>query len=474
MKNICVFLINPPAVEGEDFIREGRCMQSTSSWVTIWPPLTLAILAAITRKYAEVQLLDCIAEKINIQSLLQILDSFHPDIIILSAAFPSIEGDNQTADEIKNKFPKSVILGFGLFFTLLEKESLGYCKSFDAAIIGEPELTYEEFLQRYVEDQQIPHISGLVWKQNGNIEIGPKRQFIEDLDRLPYPARDLLKNELYVLPNTGETFTLVNSARGCFHPCIFCISPLYYGKKIRRHSIEYILEEVESCRRDFNIHNFLFWEEVFTSDKQFCMKLCDEFIRRNLNIKWAATTRADSLDLELLVKMKESNCVLLGLGIESGSERILKNAKKNESMEQVSRAVSLCKKVGIPIMGHFIFGLPGEDDKTIKETINYALKLGLDYIQCYSAVPYPKTELGEMAKSNGWLISDSWSDYDFGGRCIINRDNLSHKNVDRAREKAFRRFYFRLSYLLKQIKNLKSPRRILHALNFVKWIKTSK
>jgi len=472
MKNY-ILLINPPAVEGKDFIREGRCMQSTDSWVAIWPPLTLAIFAAIARKYLDLGIVDCIAEKLNMQALLEKLGDCTPDIIVVNVAFPSIEGDREAAELLKKRYPKALILGFGVFFTLLEKEGLEYCPGFDAVIIGEPEATFEEFLKKYLQSKEIPQIKGLIYKKGDQIVVGQKREFIEDLDILPLPARDLLKNGLYRLPNNAEPFTLVNTARGCYFSCIFCIAPVYYGKKIRRHSVEYIVNEIEYCKKDLALNNFLFWEEVFTFDKDFCMKLCDQFISRNLRIKWAATTRADTLDLEILKKMKESGCILLGLGIESGDDRILKECKKGETTEQVKDAVMLCKKAGIPTMGHFIFGLPGEDRSSAEATIKYALKLGLDYIQCYCAAPYPKTELGQMAKRKNWITSYSWNDYDFGGRSIISTGLLSAQEVTEIKEKAFRKFYFRPRYMAAKIRELRSPRRILNALNFTRWIWSS-
>jgi anaerobic magnesium-protoporphyrin IX monomethyl ester cyclase len=474
MKKLNVSLVNPPPVRGKDFIREGRCMQSADSWAAIWPPITLATLASITRKYGEAQLIDCIAEKIDKKALIERLRDFKPDIVVISAAFPSIDGDREAAYAIKRAFPSALILGFGVFFTLLEEKSLAFCEEFDAAISGEPEATYDVFLQEYMRNSEVPHIEGMIWREKESIKMGQPRELIENLDSLPYPARDLLNNELYVLPDTGEPFTLVNSARGCPYPCIFCIAPAYYGRKVRRHSVDYILDEIQACQMDLQINNFLFWEEMFTMDRDFCMKLCNGIINRELNIKWAATTRADHIDKEILAKMKESHCMLLGLGIESGSEKILKNAKKGETLNSITKAVRLCKEAGIPTMGHFIFGLPGETKETIEKTINFALKLGLNYMQAYCAVPYPKTEFGQMAKKNKWLAPSTWREYDFGGRSIINLDNLSSQDIDRAKGRLFRAFYFRPGYALRQIGKLKSPKRILNALNFLKWMGKSR
>jgi radical SAM superfamily enzyme YgiQ (UPF0313 family) len=123
-------------------------------------------------------------------------------------------------------------------------------------------------------------------------------------------------------------------------------------------------------------------------------------------------------------------------------------------------------------MGHFIFGLPGETEETAQETIRYITTSGIDYMQCYCAVPYPKTPLGEMAKEKGWLVAKRWSDYDFGGRSVMDIKTVSPDDVDRYRRTAFRKFYLRPRYMLRQIKRLSSPRQLLQAAQFAKWTKS--
>jgi radical SAM superfamily enzyme YgiQ (UPF0313 family) len=180
-----------------------------------------------------------------------------------------------------------------------------------------------------------------------------------------------------------------------------------------------------------NIDELLFWEEIFTLDKNRVVALCDAILRSNLSVHWAATTRVDLLDEDTLMAMKKAGCYLLGLGIESGDQAILNTAKKKQTIADVRRAVDLCKKVGIKTMGHFIFGLPGESKETANATIKFMLKLGLDYMQCYCAVPYPKTELGELAKKNSWIQAEKWSQYDFGGNSILHTDTMTPDETGR-------------------------------------------
>lgn len=467
-----LFLINPPTIDGVKYIREGRCMQSVDSWAAIWPPLTLAILATIGRKYGEVRLIDSNVETLSSDETLQEIVAFKPDIVVVNATFPSIDSDALFAKMVKDACGRALVLGFGVFFTLLEETALRDTEGYDVAIIGEPEETFDEFLAMFQDNGKISPLPGLMWRDGKEIKKGEPRPFIQDLDTIPVAARDLIKNERYKLPHNGHAFTLVNVARGCPYLCTFCIANIYYGKKLRHHSIGYVIDEIETCIAQHGIKDFLFWEEIFTLDKAFGIALCDEIMKRGLDISWATTTRADQVSEEILRKMKAAGCELLGLGIESCSQEILDNVKKHETVEQIKQAVVLCKKVGMPTMGHFIFGLPGETEDTARETINFLTTSGIDYMQCYCAVPYPNTPLGDMAKAKGWLVAERWSDYDFGGRSVMDMGTVSPDDVDRYRSTAFRKFYMRPKFMFRQLKVITSLRQLLQAVQFTKWIKT--
>jgi radical SAM superfamily enzyme YgiQ (UPF0313 family) len=466
-----LFFVNPPTIDGEKYIREGRCMQSVDSWAAIWPPLTLAILASIGKKYGEVRMMDCNVESLSSDETLREIVTFEPDIVVANAAFPSIDSDALFAKRVKDACARSIVLGVGVFFTLLDERSLRDAEGYDVAIAGEPEETFDEFLVMFQETGEVSPLPGLLWREGEEIKKGTPRPLIQDLDTIPIASRDLLKNERYTLPHNGHPFTLVNVARGCPYSCSFCIANIYYGKEIRHHSVDYVLNEIETCITEHGIKDFLFWEEIFTLDKAFGTALCNEIMGRGLAISWATTTRADQVNEQILTVMRAAGCELLGLGIESCSQKILDAAQKNETVDQIKQAVELCKKVGMPTMGHFIFGLPGETEQTAQETIRYIITSGIDYMQCYCAVPYPKTPLGRMAEEQGWLVAKRWSDYDFGGRSVMDIKTVSPDDVDRYRRTAFRKFYLRPRYMLRQLKRLSSLRQLLQAAQFAKWMK---
>jgi anaerobic magnesium-protoporphyrin IX monomethyl ester cyclase len=475
MTQLRVALLNPPPYLGEKYIREGRCMQSVDSWATPWPPLSLAILAAQAREAGhQVDLLDANVEDpgFGIPETVARVAGFNPDLVVVNTAFPSIEGDMETAAAIKAACPSARMVGFGLFFTLLDEEAMHACPVVDYGITGEPEATFQALLERLAASKDPAGMRGLLWREGDQVRKGEPRPYIEDLDTLPLPARDLLRGERYRMPHNGRRYTLVNVARGCPYPCTYCIAPFFYGKKHRRHSVAYLMDEMDRCQQELGITGFLFWEEIFTLDRPFVVKLCEAIIERGWDIEWASTTRADRLDPELLRLMRRAGCTLMGLGIETCQQEILDSTGKAITVAAVGEGVRMMRAAGIKVMGHFMVGLPGETDETIDQTIRYAKGLGLDYLQVYAAVPWPKTSFGEQARERGWITANAWSEYDTGGRSIVEVPSISSAQVDRARERLYRAFYLRPGYVARQALGLlRHPRQIKQAVRFLQWIK---
>jgi anaerobic magnesium-protoporphyrin IX monomethyl ester cyclase len=466
------YLLNPSLLGNPRYIREGRCMQKASSWASAWPPISMAILGAIAKAWGEVRLLDGNVEKITLENLLKDIHGFAPKLVVISTGFPSINDDMYAAMKIKEAFPQVNIIAFGVYFTMLGKEGFARHPFLDFAIAGEPEETFSELgAALLLGGNRFDDIAGIIYKSEGGIRQTSPRPLTTDLDRIPHPDRSLLKNKQYRMPHNNHIYTMVNTARGCPYRCTFCIVAGYYGGAVRKHSIRYILDELRECVQRYGTTEFLFWEEAFTLDKKYLMDFCRAIADERLSIKWAATTRAGSLDDEIVYAIKKAGCYLLGLGIESSDREILDRAQKKQTADDVRHAVALCRKHNLATMGHFIFGLPGETKETAEATIRFMLELGLDYMQCYCAVPYPNTALGSEAKKNGWLRAKEWSQYDFGGNSIMCTDTMNCKEVDRFRVKAFRSFYFRPLYILKRLfSDLSILQLVRRAADFSGWM----
>lgn len=469
-----ILIVNPPAWKNRDYIREGRCMQTKSSWAALWMPLSLCYIAAVLRKEGhEIKLIDCIATKMGEREVLRLTMEFNPGMVVLNSAIPSIPGDMKTAESIKRTIPEVLITVVGMYPSLYQHEALSRFPQVDFAIMDEPEWAVAKLASALQKGLPVEDVRGLVFRKNGEIIIGQRQNLSENNpDDLPFPARDLLDNNAYRLPTNGKRFTLLSVGRGCPERCIFCVANVYYGKRFRKREAESVIAEIEECVNKYDITNFLFWGESFTEDPVYGEAICDAIISKNISITWSSTSRVDTLNPVLLGKMKKAGCVLLGLGIESYSQAVLDNARKRTSPKQIDKAVKMVHDAGIKSMGHFIFGLPGDTRESALKTIDFAVK-NLTFAQFYCAIPYPGTELEKIAISKYAVICDDYTRYELT-QSVIGNESLSPKEIKRLRDYAYRKFYFRPGMVLMTLREIESIGALFSVLNFVSWIKPGK
>ncbi len=469
-----ILVLNPPAFRNRDYIREGRCMQTKSSWAALWMPLSLCYITAVLReKGHHVRLIDAIAEKLNIKKLALISESFNPEFIILNTAIPSIEGDMNCASILKKRLPAVKIAVIGMFPTIYESECLVRFSQIDYAVMDEPEWVTSRLTDVIAGNCSPASVKGLIYRIGNDVIVNERQNLAENNpDDLPFPARDLLNNNAYRLPTDGKKFTLLCIARGCPSNCIFCIANIYYGKKFRKRSVENIIQEIEQCINKFDITNFLFWGESFTTDARYGEEICDEIIKKRLKISWSTTSRVDTLNPTLLNKMKEAGCILLGLGIESYEQDVLNIARKGITTSQIDKAVLMTREAGLNTLGHFMFGLPGDTKGSALKSIRFACK-NLTYAQFYAAIPYPKTELGRIAGENNWIEESDYSCFELT-ESVMGNGSLSAKEIKKLRDGAYKKFYFRPKMLLQTMREVTSIASFLSVLNFMNWIMPKK
>lgn len=438
-----VLLVNPPAAEKKRLIREGRCTQESSIWTTLWPPLTLATIAALLEKNGhELRVMDCAASGMDTGQLLDEVIVFGPSLIILSTATASIESDLALIGEAKKALDgRVVIAALGTHVSVLAKECLAQGPALDCVIRNEPELTSLEITSAIALKKSFAGILGLSFRDaSGEIVHNPDRPFIKDLDELPMPAWHLIDRNLYRLPLKGRPFVMINPARGCPYSCTFCTSNIYYGTKLRARSIGSVLKELSYIKNNFKIEDVFFWSDTYTLNKEYVKDLCSEIIKSKLNISWVANSRVDTIDTATLRLMKDAGCWMISFGIESGSQEVLDMAKKGANIQQAADAVRMAREAGLLVAGHFIFGLPGETENTIKATIGFMNRLDLDLAQVYSAVPYPGTELHHMAERSGWIKDAEWGNFRQNS-ALMELPTIQTEEVQRWVKKAVRTFY---------------------------------
>lgn len=474
-----VLILNPPGINDMGFVREGRCEQRLSSFQYVMLPVSLTTIASLLRQEGfGVCIIDAVAEGLGSRALLERISGFQPELVILNLSTVTYANDIRIASELKKLYPRVHFTAIGVHVTALPRQALAE-SVLDSVIIGEPELIGLNLSIALKEGKDLSKVKGLAYRtQDRAIRINPAEAFIEDLDSLPFPARDLVKNELYTLPVVNRPYTLLVPSRGCPYSCIFCTAHAYYGKKPRFRSVENVMRELEEIVKKYNIHYATMWSDTFTLNKDFVIRLCQKIIGARLDLKWMCNSRVDTIDGEMLEWMARSGCIGISYGIESGDEEVLKNIKKGISVEQIEKAVRLTNRHGIESLAHVIFGLTGDTGEKIEKTVRFVKGLKPSYAQFYCAVPFPGTEFYAQAKEKGWLTTDDWSEFEIN-RAIISTGLLSSKELDRLRKKAYIRFYLDPSYIfsrLKKIRNLKDLwTNMRQAFSFMKsWVVSKK
>jgi radical SAM superfamily enzyme YgiQ (UPF0313 family) len=253
------------------------------------------------------------------------------------------------------------------------------------------------------------------------------------------------------LPFSGEHFLIVAPLRGCPFNCSFCTCQTYYGKKLRKRSVDSVIQEIEYDMTRFSIKNFFIWAETFVVDKHYVEQLCRALIDRNIIISWTCNSRVDTVDQQLLKLMAQAGCWMISFGIESAEQKILDGVNKGTTVEQAYAAVQSAREAGIKTVGHFIMGLPGETQQSLEKTIAYSKKLGLDLAQFYCAVPFPGSCLYDTALEKGWLRDKDFAHFN-QNYALMELPTVSSQEVNKARVRAYRQFYFNVTNSLRLLK----------------------
>ncbi len=295
-------------------------------------------------------------------------------------------------------------------------------KEFDYVIRGEGEFAFLEL----VENQNLESIKGLTFKQNGRVVHNENRPFLKDLDILPYPSRDSFINDTKYL-DVGHLVT----GRGCPFSCAYCGSPALWHRQVRLRSVDNVMGELELLKEKYKTSNIHFADDTFTLNKDRAKEICRQIIDRKLNIKWLCDTRADCLDKELINLMKEAGCIRIKIGVESGSNRVLKAIHKGETKEKVRQAVSWIQEAELPLTVYFMTGFPTETNEDLKETIDFARELNADYYSLSVLAPYYGTQVWKDLEKSGKMIDkEHWEYFYHQSQEMLVNGNLDPKLIE--------------------------------------------
>jgi len=433
----------------------------------IAPPLSLGYLASTLQqeKYHKVEIIDCNAKAIKLPTLLTILKEKKPDLVGVTILSNFFSEAREAILKIKEISPAKIAIG-GPHVTALPEFSLQETNA-DYAIVGEGERTFAELVKFLCFSKPtLDEIDGLVFRINGQILRNKARSLIPDIDNLPFPAWDLLNPQDYPPAPHGAFYKRfpvapIITTRGCPFSCKFCSSAVTWRKILRKRNPKSVVDEIQLLRDNYNIKEFHFEDDNFTISREHAISICQEIIKRKLDIVWAAPNgiRVDSLDEELIKVMKQSGCYLLAFGIESGAQEILNHMDKKLDVKRISTILNTVQKYRIETWGFFIIGLPGETEETIQQTISLSRRLPLNRAQFCNFTPLPGTTIFDDWVKDNKLSELEWSKLSFSGNAIYETDKLSQKKLTLLQKKAFRAFYFRPKVFLGTLFKIK-PRQI--------------
>jgi radical SAM superfamily enzyme YgiQ (UPF0313 family) len=424
------------------------------------PPLGLLYLASYGRKYTShsIEILDTIVEELDYPEIARRIRDIAPDLVGIQAmSFTLIDAllCAKIVKEIDEKIP--VVFG-GPHPTIYPRETVNL-KEVDYVVVGEGELTFRELLENIGFPQKLKAVKGLVYKEKERIISTPVREFIDDLDSIPFPLRELSPyRKYYSLMSTKAPITTMFTSRGCPYRCLFCNRP-QLGKKFRMRSAENVVDEMEECDR-LGIKEIFFYDDTFTVDRERVLKICREIRERGLKIGWDIRARVDKVDSRMLESLKEAGCERIHYGVEAASQRVRDSLKKGITLRQIRNAFRLTKDAGLTSVAYFMFGSPRETREEILGSLRLAQELKPEFVHFSITTPFPATDLYYLGLKEGILKGDYWRQFSQNPTANfvpgVWEEKLHREELISLLSQAYRSFYIRPGYIIKEIAKIRS------------------
>jgi len=423
-------------------------------------PLGLLYLISVLRerfpgKY-EIDFVEQALYDVTTEDIRERFRKFNPDLVGFSTMSMEAGETEEICRMIKSQKPECITVMGGphasVFFDWALKDA-----DIDYVVIGEGEETFPDLLLALEQERPMDDVKGIAFMREGKLVETPSRPFIEDLDKIPMPAWDLVNFKLYSVQITmngychSTPWAMLFTTRACPFKCAYCHG--IFGKKVRKRSVDNVLAEIELLVNKYGVRELHIVDDIFNIDLARAKKICDEIVARGIKVKIAFPNglRADMMDRELLQKLKAAGCYVITYAVETASPRLQKLVHKNLDLEYTKQVIEWTYKEGIIPQAFFMLGFPTETPEEIEMTIDFALKSKLIRGWFFTVVVYPRTELLDIARkaypdfdfSNyDWFDLRYWSEKPFYSR-VTPYDGF------KIQRDAYRRFFLRPSIILK-------------------------
>ncbi|MEW6201500.1 MAG: radical SAM protein [bacterium] len=450
-------------------IRPGSSMGRRVGSHALQHPIGLCYLAAAARREGyDVRIIDLEVERWVPERFTRELREEQPAIVGFTAMTPVIESAAAIASAVKKVLPAAKTVVGGAHASALPVRTLEEFSDFDAAVAGEGEIKFIEICRAVADNQWAENPIPLCALRSGG-EITDFTHITAqpiELDSLPMPERGILKLNLYhgaPTPGILQRATQLFTTRGCACHCIFCAAHSLFGRSLRFRSVESLMNEIRQCVGTYNIRHFTIDDDAFTFDRARVMNFCEEAAK--IGITWDCDARVDHVDGEMLKAMASAGCRKIAYGVESGSQRILNQLKKDITIEQINEAFHLTRKAGIMSCAFLMVGShPEETAEDNRLTRDLIKKIKPDLISAAVTTPFPGTALRMLMEHKGLLPSVPWSAYaqTFTACPFTRTHSLSPQDLLRIQRSLLRTFYLRPGYIIGRILRLRSLAELLY------------
>ncbi len=342
---------------------------------------------------------------------------------------------------------RKIVLG-GVHATRFREAALEEFPDVDALVVGEGEEPAVALMEWWAQANRGAPPPGVLVRGQPFTPATPP----PCLDDLAWPARHLVPHARYrYLFQTRPRFTTMISSRGCPFRCTFCDKTVS-GGGWRARSAGDVVDELEWCQRTLGIGSVCMFDDNFTLRRKRVVSICEEILRRGLDIEWKCEARVDGVNPELARLMAAAGCRTVAFGVESANQSSLDELRKDQRVDQAEAALAACTAAGIETVAYVLVGIPGEGPKESLETLRFAQRSGVDFIQFSTLSPFPGTELYEQAQREGWFRETSVRNPADAEerRATLVPPGWTEAELGRTLRKMYGGFYLRPGYLAKQ------------------------
>lgn len=432
------------------------------------PPIGLAMLAAVCEKEGhEIKIFDAMLEGYDIETFVRddkfirfgssveeikkVIEDFKPDVVgIEHLQTYKTHEVNETIDTVKEVSPEIITIAGGPHPSAVPHISMKN-KNLDYAMVGDSENSILQFLKALKDKSKLPEVDGLVWRENGEIIVNPKKYYLKDIDDLPFPAYHLMDIKGYGKLGIGigvyktRTYIPLLTSRGCPARCDFCPHTNVTGPKMRFRSLDSIIEEIKLLKSNYNVTEFQIIDYNFMANVPRVKEFCRRLVKENLNIYWSIPhgMQIKKFDEELVELFSSSGMDQFYLPIESCNQEFLKTDHfkgKDVALKKTMEVIKMGRKYNFKIAGFFQIGYVTETLQDMRNTIEFAKSLDIDRACFFISTPLPGTPYFEECKRKGLFIPDldlSWLRYAKGN---LITENFTPFHVEELRHRGWEEF----------------------------------